>query len=63
MKQRKAAAWLLAGFLTMMFLCTLISRGLYASGLPRVVTGTPDRRSIGHVAEAEGSIVPGKSLR
>ncbi len=62
MKQRKAAAWLLAGFLTMMFLCTLISRGLYASGLPRVVTGTPDRRSIGHVAEAEGSIVPGKEL-
>lgn len=62
MKQRKAAAWLLAGFLTMMFLCTLISRGLYASGLPRVVTGTPDRRPIGHAVEAEGSIVPGKEL-
>lgn len=62
MKQRRAAVWLLAGFLAVMFLCTLVSRGLYASGLPRIVAQTPDRRSIGHVVEAEGAIAPGKEL-
>lgn len=47
-------------FLTCMFLCTLISRAIYASGLPQVTVDTPRRMAVNHQVKAEGIVRQGQ---
>lgn len=48
-----------AVFLVFMWLCTIISKSVYVSGLPGVQTQQIDKKYIEHVVEAEGIIVEG----
>ena len=57
-KQKKIAA-AFGAFLGFMLLCTLISRAVYASGLPRVTAEYPSRMAITHKVEAEGVVQQG----
>ena len=47
-------------FLAFMLLCTLISRSVYASGLPQVSTEKPAVSALAHTAEAEGIVEAGR---
>ncbi len=58
-KQKKVLA-AFAIFLAFMFLCTLISRSVYASGLPQVSVETPRRMAISHKVDAEGIVHQGQ---
>lgn len=60
--RRKKTAVAFAGFLAVMLLFTLISRGVYASGLPQVVTESPGRSALYHTVETAGSVIPGRQL-
>lgn len=46
-------------FLSLMFLCTLISRAVYASKLPQITTEKPERTALAHKVEAEGIVEEG----
>ena len=46
-------------FLAFMLLCTLISRSVYASGLPQVSTKTPEASALSHEVEAQGIVEAG----
>ncbi|MCM1184267.1 MAG: biotin/lipoyl-binding protein [Roseburia sp.] len=48
-----------AVFMILMWLCTVISKSIYVSGLPRVQTKQAERKYIEHIVEAEGLIVEG----
>lgn len=58
-RQRKILA-AFATFLIFMFLCTLISRSVYASKLPQVTVETPRRMAISHTVKAEGIVHQGR---
>lgn len=60
--KRKRAAGGLAVFLALMFLLTLISKGIYASKLTRVSTESIQRTGISHLVETQGNIRSGKSI-
>lgn len=47
-------------FLGLMFLCTLISRVVYASRLPQVTVDSPRKMAISHRVEAEGIVHQGR---
>lgn len=47
-------------FLIFMFVCTLVSRAVYASMLPQVMVDTPRRMAISHKVEAEGTVHQGR---
>ena len=47
-------------FLAFMLLCTLISRSVYASGLPQVSTEKPSASALAHRVEAEGIVEAGR---
>lgn len=47
-------------FLAFMFLCTLISRAVYASLLPQVTVEKPERTALGHRVEAGGIVRQGQ---
>lgn len=47
-------------FLTFMFVCTLVSRAVYASKLPQVTVDTPRRMALDHTVKAEGIVHPGR---
>lgn len=47
-------------FLAFMFVCTLVSRAVYASLLPQVTVDMPRRMAINHKVEAEGIIHQGR---
>lgn len=47
-------------FLAFMFVCTLVSRAVYASMLPQVTVETPRRMAISHKVEAEGIVHQGR---
>lgn len=49
-------------FMVFMWLCTLISKSIYASKLPLVSTCGIDARYIEHVVEAEGIVEAGSKL-
>lgn len=59
-KKRKKTVLAFGGFLLLMFLGSIVSKGVYASGLPQVSTTTPVRTSIIHTVEAEGSVRQGR---
>ncbi len=58
-KQKKIGAAFCI-FLSLMFLCTLISRAVYASKLPQITTRKPERTSLIHRVEAEGLVQQGR---
>lgn len=60
-KQKKLAAGFL-GFLLIMWLLTLISKSVYASGLPQVTTAHIEKKRIEHTVEAEGIIRQGSDV-
>ena len=47
-------------FLGIMWLCTLISRAVYAYQLPMVTVQKPDSKYVEHKVEAEGIVVAGE---
>ena len=60
MKDRKRAAAGLAALLLFMAVCTVVSKGIYKSGLPRVTVCTPAQKNIIHKITATGTIKPGQ---
>lgn len=46
-------------FLLFMWMCTLISKSVYASALPRVTVKKPEKKYIEHLVEAEGMVRAG----
>lgn len=61
-KSKKKIGIGLVVFLIFMWLCTLISKSVYASGLPMVSTCSIDSKYIEHVVEAEGIVEAGGKL-
>ncbi len=59
-KKQKKILTGFAAFLIFMFLCTLISRSVYASRLPRVTAETPRRMAVSHIVEADGIVHQGR---
>lgn len=61
---RKKKKILIAGcvFFGIMFLCTLLSKGIYGASLPQVETAVPEKRALGHTVEAAGNITAGREL-
>lgn len=49
-------------FLGLMFIATLVSKGVYATQLPQVTCGKPKRMSITHEVSAMGSVKPSREL-
>ena len=49
-------------FLGIMWLCTLISRAVYAYQLPMVTVQKPDSKYVEHKVEAEGIVVAGGEI-
>ena len=47
-------------FLILMWLCTIISKSIYASKLPVVSTTTPEDKYIEHIVEVEGIVIAGE---
>lgn len=47
-------------FMAFMFLCTLVSKAVYASKLPQVTVDTPRRMALNHTVEAEGIVHQGR---
>lgn len=61
-KSKKKIGTGFAFFLIFMWLCTLISKSVYASRLPMVTTCSMDSKYIEHVVEAEGIVEAGAKL-
>ena len=61
-KRKKKIGAGLAFFLVFMWLCTLISKSIYASRLPMVTTCRTDSKYIEHIVEAEGIVEAGSKL-
>lgn len=59
-KKQKKVLTAFGIFLAFMFVCTLVSRAVYASMLPRVTVDTPRRMAINHKVEAEGIVHQGR---
>lgn len=60
LKKRKKTIIAFGIFLFFMFIFTIISKGIYASGLPQIETTTPIRNSIAHDVYADGSVRQGR---
>lgn len=46
-------------FLVFMWICTIVSKSIYVSGLPRVTAQTPDKKYVEHIVDTEGIVVAG----
>ena len=49
-------------FLVFMVVCTLISKAIYTSGLPRVTTSQPQKKNLGHEVSTKGLVVQGQEF-
>lgn len=58
-KRKKKIASGLAGFLLLMWLCTLISKSIYAARLPMVSTVSVQAKYVEHTVKAEGMVEAG----
>lgn len=60
-RNKKYRIWIraFAVFMIFMWLCTVISKSIYVSGLPRVQTQQTEKKYIEHIVEAEGIIIEG----
>lgn len=47
-------------FLGFMAVCTMLAKGIYRAGLPRVTVTAPQRKSISHIVEAAGTVKQGQ---
>lgn len=61
-KRRKRIVAGLAVFMAFMWLCTLVSKSIYASKLPMVSTTRTDSKYIEHIVETEGIVEAGAKL-
>ncbi len=61
-KRRKRIVAGLAVFMAFMWLCTLVSKSIYASKLPMVSTTRTESKYIEHIVEAEGIVEAGAKL-
>lgn len=61
-KRRKKIVAGLAFFMAFMWLCTLVSKSIYASKLPMVSTTRTDSKYIEHIVEADGIVEAGAKL-
>lgn len=59
LKKQKRIGALFGIFLAFMFVCTLVSRALYASKLPQIEAQKPGRSAISHKVETEGIVQQG----
>ena len=59
-KEKIAAGFLI--FLAVMWMCTLISKSIYASQLPRVTTVLAEKKRIEHVVETDGIVKQGSDM-
>lgn len=59
-KGKKIALTCFAAFLGFMAICTVVARGIYASGLPRVSTAKPYSGSLTHVIKVNGTVMQGQ---
>ncbi len=62
MKRKEKIAAGLAVFFVLMWICTLVSKSIYASKLPRENTVNPEKRRIEHLVEAEGIVKQGSDV-
>ena len=49
-------------FLALMWLCTIISKSIYASRLPVVTTTQTEQKYVEHIVEAEGIVIAGDKI-
>ena len=61
LKKRKNPVCRLCIFV-IMFLCTLLSKGIYGASLPQVETEKPEKRALGHMVEAEGMVTANREV-
>lgn len=61
MEKNKKWIKIFAAFLAFMWLCTIISKSIYVSGLTRVKTDMLSKKYIEHVVEADGIVLAGKT--
>lgn len=60
-KEKKIVAGFFV-FLLLMWVCTLVSKSIYASKLPQVTVQEPEKRRIEHIVESEGIIKQGGEM-
>lgn len=60
-QNKRYEKWIIAFvvFLVFMWICTIISKSIYVSGLPMVQTELPEKKFVEHIVEAEGIVVEG----
>lgn len=60
-QNKRYEKWIIAFavFLVFMWICTIISKSIYVSGLPMVQTERPEKKFVEHIVEAEGIVVEG----
>lgn len=49
-------------FLGFMWICTLVSKSIYASGLPQVTVKAPEKKSLQYTVKAEGTVSQGSEV-
>lgn len=49
-------------FLAIVWLCTIISKSIYVSGLPIVKTDTPSKKYVEHIVETDGIVTTGGEI-
>lgn len=62
MKRKEKIVAGLVVFFVLMWVCTLVSKSIYASRLPRVSTVNPEKKRIEHLVEAEGIVKQGSDV-
>lgn len=61
-KQKMRAVRYFGMFLLFMLVCTIVSRGIYASQMPRIQTGTAERKGLTRKIEAQGFVLTKEEL-
>ena len=62
LKKKKKILYAGCVFFVVMFLCTLLSKGIYGATLPQVETEKPEKRALGHTVEAEGMVTANREV-
>ena len=62
LKKKKKIRYAGCVFFVIMFLCTLLSKGIYGASLPQVETEKPEKRALGHMVEAEGMVTANREV-
>lgn len=62
LKKKKKILYACCVFFVIMFLCTLLSKGIYGASLPQVETEKPEKRALGHMVEAEGMVTANREV-